>query len=180
MKQEFLEKRAERNRQRGYRVFGLLPGLRPVPRGWVGPAPDLYVEKGRSRVAKLVRTEAELKDPRTLEAVLSMLDNPGLTVRLFVFSRKSLRAAKALRAALPSWSLRQRVQVFPVRKREGRPWRAYDYYQRHRLEWAAGVSAVLVGVVLLAKFHFLGPAFSAYFGQGIEAGLRSGEEGGLI
>ena len=165
MKREFLEQRAERYRRRDHLVWGLLPGLRPAPEGWVGPPADLYVEKGDFRMAKLVRTEAELRSPRALDNLRAVLQNPGVRVRLFVFSRRSLGAARSLRRRL-RWSARRRVEVVPVRRSRSRApsWGVFGSYRRHRLEWGVGLTAILVVALLGVKAYFFPGTIPRYVG----------------
>jgi len=177
MKQEFFARRAARYQEMGYRVFGCLPGLRAAPKGWRGPAPDLLVEKGRRRIAKLFWDEEELTGPEALPNLQAILENPGVTVRLFAFSEETLRAANILRGRTSRWSQRLRVEVFYVRSREGgEGWRLSGISRLRRLEWAVGISAVLVGGLLIAVFYFVPSFFSWFLDLGFEAGIRAREE----
>ncbi|MBI4391977.1 MAG: hypothetical protein HY575_08815 [candidate division NC10 bacterium] len=173
MKQDFFAQRVERYRKRGYRVYGPFPGLRLAPADWIGPAPDLFVEKGERRIAKLMWTEAECRSRRAANIVRIMLRNPGVRVRLFAVSPRALRAARALRRRVPFLNGRGRVEIYSARPARSRArttrggvarWRVGNYLRRHRLEWGFGVAAVLTGIVILAQFHFVLPIVTDIFG----------------
>lgn len=160
MRKNLIDRMEARYRRRGYHTYGLLPGRMDAPEGWRGPLPDLLGQKGRRRVANLVRSEAQLRDPGELENVQAMLANRGATVRLFVFSPRSYRAAKAFRRRIRGWLRRRRVHIFRVmrlqrmRKGESRPSR----WLFIGLQWKLtlyGVCLGIVVVVILYLFPFL-------------------------
>jgi len=141
-----------RYRRRGYHTYGLLPGRTDAPEGWRGPLPDLLCQKGRRRLANLVRSEAQLRDPRELENVQAMLINRGASVRLFVFSLRSLRAAKAFRRRIRGWLRRRRVHIFRVMRlrRLEEDGGRHSHWLFIGLRWKVTLYAVCAGVILFA------------------------------
>lgn len=157
MREDFLEQMARRYRRRGYRVYGLLPGLAGAPEGWRGPFPDLYAEKRRKRVASLVRGAEELRDPEEASHLQHMLRNRGVTVRIFVFSGKALRAARRMRRRIRWFFRRRRVQIHLVRRRRFRI-REISYANSNRtmaLHTKVVVAAIITGLLFFVqRYHF--------------------------
>lgn len=150
MRKSLIERMEARYRRRGYHTHGLLPGRTGAPEGWRGPLPDLLCQKGRRRVASLVRSEAQLRDPRELENVQAMLANRGASVRLFVFSPRSLRAAKAFRRRIRGWLRRRRVHIFRVMRlqRLQKDGGRHSHWLFIGFQWKVTLYGVCLGIVL--------------------------------
>ena len=84
-----------------------------------------------------------------------MLANRGASVRLFVFSPRSLRAAKAFRRRIRGWLRRRRVHIFRVMRLQ----RLQEDGSRHShwlfigLQWKITLYAVCAGIILLVILY---------------------------
>ncbi len=73
---------AKRYIKQGFRVFGLLPGHPGAPEDWIGPFPELYVEKGEDRIAFLFHPHDICLNEIAPKKLQQALENPGVKVHL--------------------------------------------------------------------------------------------------
>lgn len=172
---DFLGHRAEHYRRRGWRLYGVaVPGLREAPAGWEGPLPDLFVQKRGRRRALPIRSASELADSEELHRVQIMMHNPGVEIRVFVFSARALREGRRLRRRIRGFWRRRRVEVILVRRVKRRILEEPRYNLRRfwRFQLAGMLVIALLGGAFLAFVYFSPPLFSGGFRLDSQKGYR--------
>lgn len=162
MRKDFMDQLEERYRRRGYALYGVESGLPNVPDGWRGPYPDLYAEKSSRKYVFLNRSSAELLNPDECDRILEMLENPGVVIRVFVFSSKALKAAYKLRKMAGWLWQRRRIQPVLVQRRERRVYENVNFHFRSSLalQLKIFVIAIFVGLLLFIFFYVRSEFFS--------------------
>ncbi|MBI2881893.1 MAG: response regulator [Candidatus Tectomicrobia bacterium] len=130
--------------RRGYEVYSpFLPGVRPAPDGWIGPAPDLTIVRGERTTAVATETVQSLLREATPARWIAFLENDIQGLRVVVRDRESRKIARRIRKAL---DLPFRIRLVGHRPHQIQPPRLRSFRLRRKQRRAIAIGAAIVGL----------------------------------